>query len=107
MGHHLVDTANVEKDLLWSWEEELLVARKPAGSRDFAWGLVRVAMYFAAVLSAIFGFPMLFKQINGFPSACSAVAGSFHKLILRFSGHRCHAGAKRPSLINSLFRAKF
>jgi hypothetical protein len=78
--HHLVDTANVEKDLLWSWEEELLVARKPAGSRDFAWGLVRVAMYFAAVLSAIFAFPMLFKQINGFPSACSAVAGSFHEL---------------------------
>merc|ERR1712187_695245 len=78
--HHPVDTANVKNDLLWSWEEELLVARKPTRSGNFVSGFVRLAMYFVAVLAAIFTLPMLFKQMHGFPSACSAVARSSHEL---------------------------
>merc|ERR1712183_1093723 len=76
----ITDATTVEKDLLWSSEEELLVARKPTGSRGVMWGLLRLAMYCIAVLSASFVFPMFFKRMQGFPSSCSAVSGNDHEL---------------------------
>merc|ERR1712151_351652 len=73
-------TATVERDLLWSSEEELLVARKPTASRGVIWGLLRLAIYCIAVLSASFVFPMIFKRMQGFSSDSTAVSGDVHEL---------------------------